>query len=299
MRVPILFLLVITAWPSLGKAAASQTTQPPPQGLQDKTLTVKIESADAKSTGSPSLDYLKVLTELFGVLAWPGVFATLLVTQRNGLTRLLEALVVLIQSSRRIKIGDVIDLEVYQSAEEAEQRSRHSKEVPPEEIAAAERVSRLVTNSELPTVRSRLLEFAREYEAVRSNMKPGPNRTRAMNAIVAKMRTLGLAAKPLLDEFATAADSPGTRLAGITILQLNPRLDYVHWLVERMRTEQPFVFFHASLALLATVRSYGSAARDTLRNEIQEALHIVTSFKGGPPDENTVDILNEALSELG
>jgi hypothetical protein len=300
MRTPITALLLALVWLGLGRTTASQTGQPPPQAPQDKTLIVKIEGGDSRFPGSPSLAFLKVFTELFGVAAWPIVFITLLITQRKTLTRLLEASVVLVQSSTRIKIGDLIDLEVDRSAEEAEQRSaRTKKEVPPEEIAAAERVSRLVTNSELPDVRSRMLEFAREYEATRSNMKPGAIRTREMNEIVAKMRTIALAAKPLLDEFVRDDASPGARLAAITILQLNPRLEFVSWLAERMSSEQPFVFFHASVALLATARSYGSFANDLLRSAIQEALRVVTSFKGGPPDQNTIDVLKTALSELG
>jgi hypothetical protein len=297
---PKLLSIVLLAITFLGcrNTTASQTSQPPLQSVEDKTLTVKIVAEGSKTSDTPSLEFLKVFAGLVGALAWPGVFVILLISQRAGLKRLLEVLTVLVQSSTRIKIGDVIDVEVDQSATEAEQRSAHTKEVPREEVAAAERVNRLVTDSELPDVRSRMVEFVREYEATRASMKPGPSRTRAMNAIVAKMRTLALAARPLLGEFATDGNSPGARLAATAILQLSPRLDYVSWLVARMGREQPFIFFHASLAILATVRSYGSVAGDNLRAAIQEALRTVTSFKEGPPDQNTIDILEAALSEL-
>jgi hypothetical protein len=66
-----------------------------------------------------------------------------------------------------------------------------------------------------------------------------------------------------------------------------------------MSTEQPFVFFHASLALLAAVRSFGASSRQRLKDVIQKALGTVKEFKGGPPDANTVQTLETALSELG
>jgi hypothetical protein len=144
-----------------------------------------------------------------------------------------------------------------------------------------------------------MLEFAREYEATRSNMKPGRDRTRAMNAIVAKMRTLGIAAAPLLPELAFDKNSPGKRLAGLIILQLAPDLDYLDWVVERMSIEQPFIFYHAALVLLAMVRNYGVQARKELEIALKRSLDIVQAFAGGLPDRNTISVLEIARSDLG
>ncbi|HXX20878.1 MAG TPA: hypothetical protein VEJ46_15850 [Candidatus Acidoferrum sp.] len=257
---------------------------------------MKLESGAA--TVSPLSDDVKALSELLAAIAWPTVFGILIVTQRKSLAGLLVALTGMVQSSKRIRLGDIIDVEVDRSAAHAE-ISPPGREVPKEELAAADRVSRLVTESELPTIRAKMLEFAHEYEATRSDMKPGPERTRVMNAIVAKMRTLALAAKPLLSEFLDASDSPGKRLAAITILQLSPSLHCLEWLADRMSEEQPFVFFHASLALLAAVRLYARSAERELRSAVSRALKTVKSFKGGPPDRNTIDALELALSELG
>ena len=119
-----------------------------------------------------------------------------------------------------------------------------------------------------------------------------------MNAIVAKMRTLAIAAQPLLEEFSKANGSSGNRLVAIVILQLSPAMEYVSWLVSRMQEEQPFVFFHASLALLATTRSYGLRFQTQLETALENALQIMMSFKGGSPDQNTLETLQTALSEL-
>jgi hypothetical protein len=239
-------LLAITALTALVAQSDSERIQPS-QTTVAVPPTVRVEIESQKQKESSLADTLKAAAELLGVLLWPSVFVTLLVTQRKPLTRLLDSVVELVTSSTHIKLGDFIDVEVNRSALQAEQNDSPAREVPAEEAEAAARVSRLVGESELPGVRERMLEFAREYEATRSNMKPGPERTRAMNAIVAKMRTLAIAARPLLREFATAGHSPGISLVALSILQLRPNLEYVPWLVDCMSAEQAFVLFHASL----------------------------------------------------
>ena len=177
--------------------------------------------------------------------------------------------------------------------------------IPSSEVAAATGVRTLLESAPNSTLRksaeaaikARMLGFAQEYETTRASMRPGPDRTRAMNGVVAKMRTLALAADLFLDEFMAAANSPGTRLAAICILQMKPEMRAVPWLVERMRVEQPFVFFHASVALLNAVRRYGASERATLGTALQAALAQVQSF-GEKADANTIRSLTLALSEL-
>ncbi len=178
--------------------------------------------------------------------------------------------------------------------------------VPSMEVSAATDVRSLLESAPNSTLRksaeaaikTRMLAFAQEYETVRSSRHAGSDRTRAMNAVVAKMRTLALAADLFLDEWMAASSSPGKRLAAICILQMKPELRAVPWLVARMHLEQPFVFFHASVALLNTVRRFGPAERTTLGKALREALTQVQSF-GEKADANTVRLLTLALSELG
>jgi hypothetical protein len=128
-------------------------------------------------------------------------------------------------------------------------------------------------------------------------MQPGPARTRAFNVTMSKMRVLALAAKPLLRKFSSNAESAGLRLAAIAILQMSPDLEYVNWLVGRMNTEQPFVFYQASNALLSAVRAFGSTHGGQLRSAIRQALETVNSFHG-KADVNTVETLELAMREL-
>ncbi len=283
--------------PSLVAHDSQSVVTQPQQDPAGGTVILRLQNDTQKSPQSNSAEMLKSFSELAGALAWPTVFVVLLVTQRRVLTQILSSLVDIIGKSTRLKLGELIDVEVDRSAKQAEQSPRPEREVPPQEREAAARIDKLVGGAELSVVRQRMLEFAREYEATRSNLKPGSARTRVMNAIVAKMRTLAIAARPFLAEFAKSDSSPGTRLAAIAILQLVPSLEYVSWLIDRMAVEQPFVFFHASLALLATVRSYGSRHEAELRPALERALDTVNSFKGGAPDLNTLETLKEALSD--
>ncbi len=282
-------------------SAAGQVTQgsvQPAHTTSERTLTLKVDTQSQKPPASLFVEYVSVVSDLLKAMAWPLIFGILVVTQRRPLGRLLEALIELVQHSNHIKLGDMIDVEVDRSAKEAEERKVPAIEVTPNEIEAAARVGRMAESSDFSTIRARMLEFAREYEATRSSMKPGPDRTRAMNAIVAKMRTLGIAATPLLRELAYDKNSPGKRLAALAILQLAPDLAYVDWIVERMSHEQPFLLFHASLVLLAMVRSYGAQSRKELDSALKRSLDVVQSFSGGPPDRNTINTLQLAQNEL-
>ena len=146
-------------------------------------------------------------------------------------------------------------------------------------------------------IKTRMLGFAQEYETTRASMSHGPDRTRAMNGVVSKMRTLALAADIFLDTFMVSANSPGQRLAAVCILQLKPQMSAVPWLVERMRIEQPFVFFHAAIALLNTVRRFGSGEQAALTAALESAVKQVQSY-GEQADANTLRVLTLAQSEL-
>ena len=280
-------------------AAQAAPSQPEPvRPPNASTLTVRVEPQPPRAPSSSFAEYVGAIAVLAQALAWPLLFGILVVTQRRSLERLVGALIDVIQYSHHLKLGNMIDVEVDRSAKEAQSREAPAVEVTPKEIETAARVGRMAESSDPSAIRGRMLEFAREYEATRSSMKPGPERTRAMNAIAAKMRTLAIAATPFLHELAHDEDSPGKRLAALAILQLAPDLSYLDWLVERMSREQPFLLFHASLALLAMVRYFGARSRKDLETAVQKSLAIVQSFKGGPPDRNTVETLQIAQAEL-
>jgi hypothetical protein len=254
-------------------------------------------------------------------LVWPAVVTLVLVLFRKQVAELLEAAVTVASGATRFKIWQIefdrnVQQEVAQSANAAlsapvagvraqPEVSQEATIIPGAEVAAATRVRSLLDAAPSSTlrkemeaqIRARMLAFAQEYETTRSSMPSGDERTRAMNGVVAKMRTLALAADFLLDELMSASQSPGRRLAAICILQMKPSMSAVPWLVDRMRAERPFVFFHASVALLNAVRRFGASDKAALGTAIDKTLAQVQSF-GEAADVHTVRSLVLARSEL-
>ncbi len=265
------------------------------------------------------------IAAICSAIVWPVLIGLVLWWFREPARELLKAAVGVAEGATRFKIWQIeFDRDVQQQVAQSESAALGAPVLPPSalariappgtetaetisttQVAAATRVRSLLDaapNSTLrdsaeAAIKARMLGFAQEYETTRASMHSGPDRTRAMNGVVAKMRTLALAADFLLDELMNAAGSPGRRLAAICILQLKPEMRTVPWLAERMRVEQPFVFFHASVALLNAVRRFGAAERKPLDTALHAALAQVQGF-GEHADANTIRALTLALSEL-
>ncbi len=255
-------------------------------------------------------------------IAWPVLIGLILWWFREPAAELLRAAVGVAEGATRFKIWQIeFDKDVQQQVAQSEAVAlgtpvgaamartatgdAESAAIPNTELAAATGVRTLLDSAPNSTLRksgeaaikARMLGFAQEYETTRASMHAGPERTRALNGVVAKMRTLALAADLFLDEFMSAANSPGTRLAAICILQMKPEMRAVPWLADRMRVEQPFVFFQASVALLNAVRRFGRTEQAALGSAIGRALAQVQSF-GEHADANTIRLLTLARSEL-
>lgn len=179
-----------------------------------------------------------------------------------------------------------------------------SKSIPTGQVEAAKSLEAKVRTAGIPvsraldTVRREIYELAREYEITRASGPSNASRTRKMNEIAAGMRTLAIAGKALRTEL-TRSDSVGRRLAAVCMLQVEPRPRYFKWLIERVKTEtQPFVFYQAAVAILEMVAKKLYINPDDARSEIKSALNVISGFKGGQPDQNTIDALNEALMLL-
>jgi len=147
-------------------------------------------------------------------------------------------------------------------------------------------------------VKAQIYELADQYESVRADMPSGGPRTRKMNEIAAGMRTLALAGLPLRTTL-TKSETAGRRLAAICMLQVEPRLRYFRWLIDRLKTEdQAFILFQATLAIRELVKKRLYLNADETRVAINDAISVISAFQGGPPDQNTLDVLNEALELL-
>ena len=125
-------------------------------------------------------------------------------------------------------------------------------------------------------------------------MPSGDERTRQMEKVATKMRTLGYAASPLLSEL-SSSDSPGKRLAAITILQVQPNPQMFEWLADRLGIEKPFLGYHAAVALLTAARVHDEDQTDQLRNAIEKAKNRLGDRRRGTDRDR---VLNDALREL-
>jgi len=155
-------------------------------------------------------------------------------------------------------------------------------EEPPQPITTAEeRPETHKFDSSLELVRNQVRSYAHLYERTRQRMSPSDARTARMEQILDRMRSLATASYPLLQELA-ASPSPGERLAAVAILQVFASESLLPFLVGLVRTEKPFVCFHALAALRFAVNSLDPSSYETLRQAITEASAALRQIKAGP-----------------
>ncbi len=256
---------------------------------------------------------LSQITRFLAVIIWPVTILICVFAQRSRINRILTALANLAETANKIKIWQIevektvensINREVEKAAAQA--KPEHTPEIPKNETLAAARVETLIASvptqpardSLTESVRQKMLDLAREYETTRATMPSGKERTAAMNAVVARMRTLAIASRPFLKDFSEDLTSPGVRLCAIVILQISPDRRYLEWLGERYRQETPFLFYQTAVALNQAVRDIGAQNRDQLHSIITRAIEVVESFREGVPDRNTLNVLRSALALL-
>lgn len=118
-----------------------------------------------------------------------------------------------------------------------------------------------------------------------------------MTRVLVKMRSLA----PSLVEFLgtyKGSGSPGSRLAAIAMMQMVPRVADLDWLRERFSSEQPFLFYHAALALQNVANIFNTPEeKGRLREVAQQALDTVKSF-AGVPDRSTIEVLEMLIASL-
>lgn len=262
--------------------------------------------------GEPSIStgMLTGIASILRAIAWPGIVIFFFLIYRTKLTEIFDVLIQKLKDAKHLKAGQVeIDTEqamdtVIEKSGEGAKSQGVLKEIPKEQVQAAQKVGEelnaapITFSHKLDVAHKQIYKLINQYEQTRHTLPSGSKRTNAMNEIAAKMRALAIAAYPLLP-LLMAGEKPGERLAAVCILQIRPELGYFDWLIERvMNEEQPFLFFHASLAILETVKAHPYFRREIARESIHSAIERIGSFQNGQPDQNTIDVLNQALSLL-
>lgn len=253
---------------------------------------------------------LEGIAAILRSVLWPIVILTLALVYRIRISRLLDVLTQKVHDAKHLKAGQ-IELDTQEAISKVvEQTGRDAgsqeirREVPENQINAARLVERnlraapIAFSEKLDVVERNVRALVNQYEQIRRDVSSGPQRTRQMNEITAKIRAYALVAYPLLP-FLSESERPCERLAAICILQVKPEPTYFQWLIDRIMEEsQAFLLFHASLAILQLIRAFPYVGRDVATERIQSALNHVKGFSGGKPDQNTIDVLTQVLREL-
>ena len=140
----------------------------------------------------------------------------------------------------------------------------------------------------------RMDALAREYDLLRRKMPSGSARTRAMTNILVQMRALGPSVADQIEVFKSSG-SPGSRLAAIAIMQMLPHLVDPDWLSDRFRTDHPFVFYHAALALQNAANEFTGELASKILRAAEVGLEVVGSFQP-TPDSETLAVLRSILA---
>ena len=227
------------------------------------------------ATNSSFPAYLKGWTEFANAVAWPLATILCVFLFRRPLTKFLGDVdtVKFLGAEISRKISNQLD----QSAREAQTKSEAELRLGPTaaELRRAQAVSELAEKASSGVVVAQAELLAADYERVRASMLPGNDRTRAMEVVVSKMRTIGQAFFPFRHEFAGSA-SPGKRLMVIASLQVFRDFERLDWLAQRVGSEKPFLQYQSLVAILLATR--GENAKSYIAN-LQATVDTIRQFK--------------------
>jgi hypothetical protein len=235
------------------------------------------------------------IAALAGAVAWPVLFGGIVFAFRKEVRSALAKVPTLFERIRKASLAG-INLELDQVAAEAEGAANESGNITPRQVEAAARIAIQSREVDSQTLLNELDQLCLQYDSLRRSLPAGVERT-TMTAVLVKMRSLAPSLVNHVDAY-KGSGSPGSRLAAIAMMQMVPRVADLDWLKGRFASEQPFVFYHAALALqnVANVADT-SEKKKHLREIAEQALSSIKSFSG-IPDKNTIRVLEMLISSL-
>jgi hypothetical protein len=240
-------------------------------------------------------EFLTALAALISAIAWPLLVVIALWLGRSRIAGVVDSLESLtLPGGWEAKFRRAVTKEIQQTVKPDSTAGRLPTE---QQFKAAERIGKLALDADLSVIRDQLLNFAAEYERVRATMPAGDERTRRLEVVVAKIRTLAIAGSTLLGEF-SGSSAPGERLVAVVLLQVKPDVDYIDWLAGRFALEPPFAAYHAAVALRTAVRVLPAADRDKLLAAIQKAKGLLGTGKDKTDRFQMLDSAEKELVEI-
>ncbi|MBC7986515.1 MAG: hypothetical protein H7X93_07575 [Sphingomonadaceae bacterium] len=230
------------------------------------------------------------IAALVAAIAWPIAFLVIFFMFRGPLSAAFEKLPSAISRMQKLKLGS-FEAELEAEAKGLiEQAVAEPGTISPEQIRSAARIQIAAKGLDQQSLRDQVQQLCIEYETIRKVLPSSRERTRAMTDVLVRMRTLAPSAINFLDELKRSPSS-GNRLTAIAIMQVDPgKLDY-QWILDRFRSDEPFAFFHAAVALRNAALVGDKDGREAAADTAQEAIEIIESFEG-LPDRNTLTVLN-------
>ena len=224
-------------------------------------------ATSAKSLEWWSVERINALASAFSAFAWPVLALIAVLIFRKSIVGFLPQVEEL--EFPGVKLKRAVQKKLTEAAEAVKLSPPFEPPSDAERARAAD-VDKLFAGN-LAAIRQEAETLAYEYERVRASMSFSDERTRKMEEVVAKMRTMSQAIYPLRHELSTAS-SPGKRLLAIAALQVKPDYDMLDWLSERLLAEKPFVAYHALLALSEAANSPSATEYSTsLRSALKKA----------------------------
>jgi hypothetical protein len=245
-------------------------------------------------------EYVKLITgvaALVGAVAWPATILTVVYIFRVELRLTLGKVPILLERVKKASLaGLALELDSIADAE-AQTGADKSGKITPRQIEVAARIAAQTRDVGSRTLLGEMDRLCLEYDSLRRSLPSGDNRTRAMTRVLVKMRSLAPSVVDFLDTY-KGSGSAGSRLAAIAMMQMVPHVADLDWLRDRFLSEQPFLFYHAALALQNVANICDTPKKKMrLREIVQQALATVKGF-AGIPDQETIEVLDMLLSDL-
>lgn len=240
---------------------------------------------------------LTAIAALVGAVAWPATILVIIFLFRDRIQSALDKLPPMLDRVTKATLAGVaLELDRVANAELEGGVDKGGK-VTPRQVEAAMRIAVETRDLDAQALLSELDSLCLEYDSVRRSLPPGNNRTRTMTRIVVKMRSLAPSVIKFLEAYKTSG-SAGSRLAAIAMMQMVPSAADLDWLTNRFGAENPFLFYHAALALQNVAdNSTVPGIKQRVRESALRALATVKSFSGAP-DQNTLEVLEMLISSL-
>lgn len=229
---------------------------------------------------------------LLGAIAWPLAIFTLGFVFRNELRFAARRVPSFMDRVRKMKIAG-IEAELDRVADAVEENKKGT--VTPRQIEIAAKIA-IEADNDLDLAKQ-IDRLCLEYDSIRLSMPAGNDRTQAMTRVIVRMRALAPTLVGFIENY-KGSGSPGSRLAAIAMMQMSPNACDINWLADRFSVEQPFVFYHAALALQNMANnSLSNVEWDQLLGAVQRSLDDVRKFSGSP-DQSTIEVLELIMSDI-